>query len=158
MLLASELFQYSDFIIPNETEAELLTGCRVTTIDEARTAASALRAKGCNNVIITLGERGALFLGKDLLRAIREWISFPHEWIFFQTTESSHFFRITSLHSGKKCKSSYHIPIPSVSQDLVVDTTGNKAGYTATTCGRVARGGYATSPPQIPVSRPKSQS
>ena len=123
ILLASELFQYSDFIIPNETEAELLTGCRVTTIDEARTAASALRAKGCNNVIITLGERGALFLGKDLLR----------EWIFFQTTESSHLLRITSLHSGKKCKSSYHIPIPSVSQDLVVDTTGKKGAWIAQT-------------------------
>lgn len=85
--LNTELFQYSDFIIPNETEAEILTGCRVTTLDEARTAANALRAKGCNNVIITLGERGALFL-------------------------------------GKQCKSSFHVPIPSISQDLVIDTTG----------------------------------
>jgi len=85
--LNTELFQYSDYIIPNETEAEILTGCRVSSIDEARTAAIALRAKGCNNVIITLGERGALFL-------------------------------------GKKCNSSFHIPIPSISQDLVIDTTG----------------------------------
>merc|ERR1712168_351411 len=85
--LNTELYQYSDFIIPNETEAEILTGCRVSTIDEARTAVNALRAKGCNNVIITLGERGVIFL-------------------------------------GKRSKTSFHIPIPSVSQDLVVDTTG----------------------------------
>ena len=70
MTFLTELFQYSDFIIPNETEAEILTGCRVSTIDEARTAANALRAKGCNNVIITLGERGALFLGNILRRTV----------------------------------------------------------------------------------------
>ena len=36
---------------------------------------------------------------------------------------STHFTWFTML-LGKKCKSSFHVPIPSISQDLVVDTTG----------------------------------
>lgn len=50
-----------DYVTPNETEAELLTGRPVTTLDEARAAAEALRAAGAGAVALTLGERGALW-------------------------------------------------------------------------------------------------
>ena len=50
-----------DFITPNETEAETLTGLPVTTLPEAEKAADALMARGVGAVIITLGARGALY-------------------------------------------------------------------------------------------------
>lgn len=50
-----------DHVTPNETEAELLTGLPVTSLAEARAAAAALRAAGAGAVILTLGEKGALF-------------------------------------------------------------------------------------------------
>jgi ribokinase len=59
--LPAGMLALCDYITPNESEAEALTGLRVTTIDEARTAAEALRAAGAGAVILTLGERGALF-------------------------------------------------------------------------------------------------
>ena len=46
---------------PNESEAEALTGLPVTSVEEARAAASALLAKGVGAVVITLGEKGALY-------------------------------------------------------------------------------------------------
>ncbi|UFH57985.1 ribokinase [Spirosoma sp. KNUC1025] len=46
-------------ITPNETEAELLTGVRVTGETTARQAAQRLHESGVPNVIITLGARGA---------------------------------------------------------------------------------------------------
>jgi len=49
-----------DFITPNETESEGLTGIKVTSIDSARAAADALLAQGAGTALITLGENGAL--------------------------------------------------------------------------------------------------
>ncbi|GAB3800412.1 ribokinase [Spirosoma humi] len=46
-------------ITPNETEAELLTGIRVTNEETARKAAQRLHDAGLPNVVITLGSRGA---------------------------------------------------------------------------------------------------
>ena len=50
-----------DYVTPNESEAEGITGLPVTSIDEAREAAELLLAKGVGAAIITLGENGALF-------------------------------------------------------------------------------------------------
>ena len=58
--LDPEFFTLSDYFTPNETEAEDLTGIKVGTVDEARQAGEALLNKGVGNVIITLGEQGAL--------------------------------------------------------------------------------------------------
>ncbi|MBP5322041.1 MAG: ribokinase [Kiritimatiellae bacterium] len=57
--LPDALFPCLSLITPNESEAELLTGIRVTDDASARAASAALRAKGCAKVIITLGARGA---------------------------------------------------------------------------------------------------
>ncbi|KQS31004.1 ribokinase [Dyadobacter sp. Leaf189] len=46
-------------ITPNETEAALLTGIRVSDHASVEKAAEILLAKGCKNVIITLGSKGA---------------------------------------------------------------------------------------------------
>jgi ribokinase len=53
-----------DYFIPNETEAEALTGLPLRSIDDARTCGTQLMAQGLPGVIITLGARGAL-LGRD---------------------------------------------------------------------------------------------
>jgi ribokinase len=50
----------ADFFIPNETEAEQLTGLPVRSDAEALACASALLAKGFRRVVITLGARGSL--------------------------------------------------------------------------------------------------
>ena len=46
-------------ITPNETEAELLTGQRVATAEDAARAADLLHERGVGHVVITLGARGA---------------------------------------------------------------------------------------------------
>ena len=51
----------ADYFIPNETEAEIITGLPVHTLEEARACASALLNKGFRKVVLTLGARGALF-------------------------------------------------------------------------------------------------
>jgi ribokinase len=55
----------ADYIIPNETEAESLTGMPVTNFHEARTAAVHLLQTGVRRVIVTLGANGALCAGPD---------------------------------------------------------------------------------------------
>lgn len=52
-------------ITPNRTEAQLITGLPVTTVEEAAAAAEALHEKGVSNVIITLGSKGAYVLSAD---------------------------------------------------------------------------------------------
>jgi len=53
----------ADYVIPNETEAEALSGMPVRTLDEARACASHLLAGGLRRVIVTLGDNGALCAG-----------------------------------------------------------------------------------------------
>jgi ribokinase len=50
----------ADYFIPNETEAEVITGVPVHSIEEATRCASALLEKGFRRVVITLGSRGSL--------------------------------------------------------------------------------------------------
>lgn len=59
--LSDEMLALCDYLTPNETEAAELTGLPVTTLDEARAAADALLARGVGAVVITLGEKGALY-------------------------------------------------------------------------------------------------
>ncbi len=49
-----------DYITPNETETEMLTGVEVDSEDDARRAAEVFLSKGVGVAVITLGERGAL--------------------------------------------------------------------------------------------------
>jgi ribokinase len=56
--LPRSTLEYCDYVTPNETEAEVLTGVRVTSLEDAERAADALLALGARNAIITLGARG----------------------------------------------------------------------------------------------------
>lgn len=58
--LPKELLRLVDFLIPNETETALLSGMLVRSQEEIEAAAESLRNLGVGNVILTLGERGAL--------------------------------------------------------------------------------------------------
>ena len=60
--LSDELLQNLYIITPNETEAELLTGIKVTDQKSALKAASVLHEKGVEIVIITMGAAGAFLL------------------------------------------------------------------------------------------------
>lgn len=60
--LSDELISKLFIITPNETEAELLTGVKVTDEVSAAKAARILRGKGAKFVIITLGAKGAFLL------------------------------------------------------------------------------------------------
>jgi ribokinase len=57
--LPQSIFQYCDYITPNESEAEILTGIKVTSVEDAQRAAKVLLGFGVRNVIITLGAQGA---------------------------------------------------------------------------------------------------
>ena len=56
--LPDELLKNLDIITPNETEAEILTGIRVTDEQSAGKSAAVFHAKGIETVLITLGSKG----------------------------------------------------------------------------------------------------
>lgn len=60
--LADGLLQNVTYLTPNESEAEGLTGIRVTDEASAERAARQLLAAGARNVIVTLGAKGALLV------------------------------------------------------------------------------------------------
>lgn len=59
--LADDLYPNLSVIVPNETEAGLLTGVPVTDAASAETAARQLASRGVRHVVITLGAKGAYY-------------------------------------------------------------------------------------------------
>ena len=58
--IGDDMLALCDFLTPNETEAEALTGLPVTSLAEAEMAARSLMARGVRRgVIVTLGDQGA---------------------------------------------------------------------------------------------------
>ena len=62
--MPKELYGCLDWITPNETEAELLTGVKVVDLASAQKAEAVLRKRGVGNVVITLGSKGCYAAGK----------------------------------------------------------------------------------------------
>jgi len=60
----------ADYFIPNESEAETITGMPVHSIDDAKKCAEFLLCQGMRRVVITLGERGCLAAGPDRVELI----------------------------------------------------------------------------------------
>ena len=57
--ITDELIGLTDFIIPNETEAEIYTGIKVMDEQSASYAAKELVRRGAKTVVITMGAKGA---------------------------------------------------------------------------------------------------
>ncbi|MGN0852554.1 MAG: ribokinase [Kiritimatiellia bacterium] len=62
--LPQALYACLDWITPNETEAERLTGVKVVDLASARKAEAVLRERGVRHVVITLGDRGCYAAGR----------------------------------------------------------------------------------------------
>ena len=64
-MLPDELLPLLDLCIPNETELHILTDRATESLDDVVSAANVLRSRGSETVIVTLGSRGALLVGRD---------------------------------------------------------------------------------------------
>ena len=70
-ILGKELLENVSIIIPNNTEAEILSGIKVSDIESAKNATDIISQKGIETVIITMGDYGAFIKTKE------EYISVP---------------------------------------------------------------------------------
>jgi ribokinase len=67
----------ADYFIPNETEAEAITGLPVHSIDDAKNCAASLLQQGFKRVIITLGGRGSLLASAEGTRLMEPFAVTP---------------------------------------------------------------------------------
>ena len=63
--LSDEILALCDYVTPNESEAEGITGVPVSTPEDAARAADALMARGVGAAIITLGAQGVFYKDRD---------------------------------------------------------------------------------------------
>ena len=63
--LSAELLKIVDVLKPNETEAQILTGIKVTDKNSARKAAENLLGSGVKAVVLTMGAKGFLLASKE---------------------------------------------------------------------------------------------
>jgi ribokinase len=68
--LPEALLRNVDVLVPNESEASLLTGLPVEDIPQVVAATARLQEMGAEAVVVTLGERGALYLYKGESRLV----------------------------------------------------------------------------------------
>ncbi len=66
--LQRELLALCDFLTPNEVEAGVLTRRRPKALSDICDAAESLRHMGAKQVIVTLGEQGALLVGEGRVK------------------------------------------------------------------------------------------
>lgn len=68
--LSAVLLSRLYMITPNETEAEMISGVKITDEVSAREAAQVIRKMGVENVIITLGSKGALVYSDHMVELV----------------------------------------------------------------------------------------
>ncbi len=64
--LPQETLRQLEVLVVNETEASLLSGQRVDSLEEARIVATVLHEQGISKVVITLGSQGAVLATGDV--------------------------------------------------------------------------------------------
>jgi ribokinase len=69
-ILSTRLLQNLHLITPNETEAELISGIKISDRDSAEKAAKKIVEMGVNHVIITLGSKGAFVYGDGVCEMV----------------------------------------------------------------------------------------
>ena len=67
----------ADYFVPNESEAEVITGSSVRSLDDAKKCAEYLLRQGLSRVVITLGERGSLLATPNCMEHIPAFKVFP---------------------------------------------------------------------------------
>ncbi|HSP48056.1 MAG TPA: ribokinase [Clostridiaceae bacterium] len=68
--IAGEILMKIDFLTPNETELQILTGEHADTLQGIEAGAAKLLRQGVRNVLVTLGERGAGHLEDNRLSVV----------------------------------------------------------------------------------------
>lgn len=68
--LNDKMLKYIDYLTPNETELEILTHMKVNNLEDTVKAAKSLLDKGINNIIVTLGNNGALVVTRESIEHI----------------------------------------------------------------------------------------
>src|SRR5258706_11467508 len=68
--LPDGLISTVDYLLPNETELNLLSGVPVKDMASAEQAAQTLLGRGAPHVIVTLGEKGALIVSTDQVKHV----------------------------------------------------------------------------------------
>jgi ribokinase len=63
--VTKETLQQVEVLVVNETEASLISGQRVDSLEDARIVATVLHEQGIPKVVITLGSQGAILAGED---------------------------------------------------------------------------------------------
>lgn len=69
----------ADYFVPNETEAEVIAGLPVHSIEEAKSCAASFLHKGFQKVILTLGARGSLIAGEGSAEVIPPFAVTPKD-------------------------------------------------------------------------------
>jgi ribokinase len=64
-ILPEEIYKYIDYITPNETEIEILTGLRIHNVSDIKSASTLLLSKGANAVIVKAGKDGAYINNRE---------------------------------------------------------------------------------------------
>ena len=59
--LPENIYSQIDYLIPNEHEAQLMTGICIDSAESAKQAVQKIRRKGVAHVVITLGEKGCVY-------------------------------------------------------------------------------------------------
>jgi ribokinase len=65
ILLPPEILSLVDYLVPNEWEAQFLTGIKMNRRDDIRKMAHKLLEMGTKNVVITLGSKGLFFKNRE---------------------------------------------------------------------------------------------
>lgn len=68
--LPEEMFQYVDYITPNETEIQTLTGINIENEEDLGRAAHTLLSRGVKTVIAKAGKNGAYIIDKYIIKHV----------------------------------------------------------------------------------------
>lgn len=71
--LSDEIIENVDYLIPNETELELLSGMEIKGEEDVVAASRILMEKGVKKLVVTLGSEGSMYIDENVTKKVKAY-------------------------------------------------------------------------------------
>lgn len=119
--LSENIIQKVNYLIPNESELEIISGKPTYDKEQIELACKTIMNKGAQNLIVTLGNKGCILWNKD---GKKEYCSYPVDKVVDSTGADDCFIGVFAAYLSKKATLDDAIKYANLAASISVSSVG----------------------------------